>query len=128
MKRGDGDDLAVEDLVLEVLRCAVAGEMALHEPGAATRRLIRRAKEFTEAHLSSPIRLREAHAAGGSPAYLTDTFRRIEGVPLHRYVTQLRLARALVELPHADSLTTLAVDLGFSSHSHFAAAFRRAFG
>jgi AraC-like DNA-binding protein len=65
---------------------------------------------------------------GASPAYLTDVFRRIEGVPLHRYLTQLRLARALVELPHASDLTTLAIDLGFSSHSHFTAVFRRAFG
>jgi AraC family transcriptional regulator len=43
-------------------------------------------------------------------------------------VTQLRLARALAELPHTDDLTTLALDVGFSSHSHFSAAFRRAFG
>ena len=41
---------------------------------------------------------------------------------------ELRLGRALVELPNATDLTTLAFDLGFSSHSHFAAAFRRAFG
>jgi AraC-like DNA-binding protein len=40
----------------------------------------------------------------------------------------LRLARALVELPHADDLSTLALEVGFSSHSHFSAAFRRAFG
>jgi AraC-like DNA-binding protein len=41
---------------------------------------------------------------------------------------QLRLSRALVELPHANDLTTLAFDLGFSSHSHFTVSFRRAFG
>jgi AraC-like DNA-binding protein len=52
----------------------------------------------------------------------------VEGVPLHGYLTQLRLARALVELPHASDLTTLALDLGFSSHSHFTAVFRAAFG
>jgi AraC-like DNA-binding protein len=40
---------------------------------------------------------------------------------------QLRLSRALVELPHANDLTALALDLGFSSHSHFTAAFRRMF-
>jgi AraC-like DNA-binding protein len=42
--------------------------------------------------------------------------------------TQLRLARALFQLPDADDLTTLALDVGFSSHSHFTLAFRRAFG
>ena len=64
---------------------------------------------------------------GASPAYLTHLFRQVEGIPLHRYLTQLRLARALAELPHADDLTTLALDVGFSSHSHFSASFQRAF-
>jgi len=68
-----------------------------------------------------------ARAVDASPAYLTDVFRCCEGLPLYRYVLQARLARALVELPHADDLTALALDLGFSSHSHFTAAFRRAF-
>jgi AraC-like DNA-binding protein len=58
-------------------------------------------------------------AVGVSPAYLTDLFRRVEGVPLHGYLTQLRLARALVELPNAADLTTLALALGFSSPQSF---------
>lgn len=65
---------------------------------------------------------------GASPAYLTALFSRLEGISLHQYLTQLRLARALVELPHVDDLTALALDLGFSSHSHFSFAFRRVFG
>jgi AraC-like DNA-binding protein len=90
---------------------------------------MRRAKEFLEAELANPIRLRDVgRAAGASPAYLTNIFRRVEGVSLHRYLTQLRLARALAVLPQADDLTALALGIGFSSHSHFSAAFRRAFG
>ena len=86
-------------------------------------------KEFLEANASASVRLRDvARSVGASPAYLTDVFRRVEGVPVHRYVMQLRLSRALVELPHANDLTTLAFDLGFSSHSHFTVSFRRAFG
>jgi AraC family transcriptional regulator len=79
---------------------------------------------FTERVLLSDV----ADAVGASPAYLTDVFRRCEGISLHRYVTQLRLARSLVELPHTADLTTLALELAFSSHSHFTFAFRRAFG
>jgi len=41
---------------------------------------------------------------------------------------QLRLSYALAELPHTDDLTMLALETGFSSHSHFSAVFRRAFG
>ena len=95
---------------------------------ARTRRLIDATKEFLQAHVANPIRLRDVgRAVGASPTYLTDVFRRVEGVPLHRYVMQLRLSRALVELPHASDLTTLALDQGFSSHSHFTSAFKRAF-
>ena len=125
---GAWDDLAVEELLVATLRGALQAE-APHKPSLSTSRLIRRTKEFVEAHLSERFLLGDvAHAVGASPAYLTDAFRRFEGVPLHKYTLQSRLARALVELPHADDLTTLALDLGFSSHSHFSAAFRRAFG
>ena len=68
-----------------------------------------------------------SRAAGVSPAYLTDLFTRTEGIPLHQYLTHLRLGRALLELPHTNDLTSLALDLGFSSYSHFSAAFKRAY-
>ena len=125
----DRDERAGEELVLMLLRSALGAWTLAPQPSSSTRRLIRRTKEFLEAHLAAPLHLRDvSRAVGASPAYLTDVFRRIEGVPLHQYVIQLRLARALVELPHCTDLTTLAFDLGFSSHSHFAAVFRRAFG
>jgi AraC family transcriptional regulator len=63
-----------------------------------------------------------------TPVYLTDAFRRVEGIPLYRYHLRSRLALALGELPDCDDLMTLAVALGFHSHSHFSAAFKRAFG
>jgi AraC family transcriptional regulator len=49
-------------------------------------------------------------------------------VPLYRYQMRLRLNRALVELPHCNDITGLALELGFSSHSHFTAVFGKAFG
>ncbi|MDF0546560.1 AraC family transcriptional regulator [Sphingobium sp. H39-3-25] len=63
-----------------------------------------------------------------SPVYLTQVFAQAEGVPLYRYQLRLRLARALDLLAHYDDLTMLALDLGFSSHSHFTAAFRQGYG
>jgi len=130
LRASDVNELEAAELVLALLRPALCAE--LPQPAAwapATQRLIGRAKEFLEAELANPIRLTDiGEAVGASPTYLTDTFRRVEGTSLHQYLTQLRLARALVELPHAKDLTTLALELGFSSHSHFAAAFRRRFG
>jgi AraC family transcriptional regulator len=126
---GDGNGLVAEESVITLLRWALKADAGTREPSRPTRRLIGRTKEFLEANLAGSIRLADvARGVGASPAYLTDIFRRVEGVPLHRYLTQLRLARALVELPHASDLTMLALELGFSSHSHFTAVFRRAFG
>ena len=53
--------------------------------------------------------------------------RRISYFP-YRYHLRLRLARALDLTPEYDDLSALALDLGFSSHSHFAAAFKQAYG
>jgi AraC family transcriptional regulator len=78
------------------------------------------ARRWTLAELASNVRV--------SPMYLTDSFRRAEGIPLYRYHLRLRLVRALTLLAETDDLTVLALELGFTSHSHFSAAFRRTFG
>ena len=123
------DGLAGEEWIVAFLRSSLAAPPVDATISSATTRLLGRAKEYLAAHVSAPIRLSHvARAVGASPAYLTTIFSRVEGAPLHRYLVQLRLARALIEVPHADDLTALALDLGFSSHSHFTAAFRRAFG
>jgi len=123
------DPLESEELVLDLLRCALQQTGQRERVNAArTAQLIRRTKEVLQAQLANRILLADvARAVGVSPAYLTDLFSRVEGVSLHQYLTQLRMARALVELPHTDNLTALALDLGFSSHSHFSYAFRRGF-
>ena len=69
-----------------------------------------------------------AAEVGCSPVYLTQVFRQVEGVPLYRYQLRLRLARALDLLGDYDDLTELGLELGFSSHSHFSAAFRELYG
>ena len=130
-RASDTDLLETEELVVRLLKLVLDqhGRCYGTASSASTARLIRRTKEYVERELPNRLRLVEVAAAvGTSPAYLTDVFRRVEGVSLHKYVTSLRLARALLELPHAEDLTTLALDVGFSSHSHFSFAFRRAFG
>lgn len=70
---------------------------------------------------------RIAHAAGLSVFHLCRVFRAATGSTLHAYRNQVRLRSALEHLPDAD-LTRLALDLGYSSHSHFSDAFKSAFG
>ena len=61
--------------------------------------------------------------------HLARVFKERTGLTLHAYRDQLRLRASLdpVAEGRAD-LTELALDLGYSSHSHFTDAFRRAFG
>jgi AraC-like DNA-binding protein len=122
--------LEAEEALIALIRAALQPDVQrLKLPRAGTALVVRRAKEVLQARLTDRLRLADiSKDAGASPAYLTDLFTRTEGIPLHRYLTRLRLARALIELPHANDLTTLALDLGFSSHSHFTYAFRREFG
>jgi AraC family transcriptional regulator len=121
--------MAAGEMLVRLLTDALRLSVPAVVQAPNTKRLIRRAKEFLLANYRQSVQLTDvASAAGASPAYLTDVFRRFEGVPLHGYLTQLRLAAALLELPHTDDLTALALNLGFSSHSHFTFAFRRSFG
>ena len=70
-----------------------------------------------------------AAAVNTSVFHLCRIFRRGAGQTIHTYRHQLRLRHALeaLEDPDAD-LLTLAIDLGYSGHSHFTAVFRRQFG
>jgi AraC family transcriptional regulator len=130
LDNGSIEPLEAEGLVLTLV-CRSLGPRTSHEPGAtrSRRRLADRVKVLLASDLSRRWSLDEiATEIGGSPVYLTQVFRQTEGIPLYRYHLRLRLARALDLIARYEDLSTLAADLGFSSHSHFAAAFRQAYG
>jgi AraC family transcriptional regulator len=63
-----------------------------------------------------------------SPFRLAHLFREFAGMPVHRYHLNARLSAALDGvLGSRREITEIGIDLGFSSHSHFTATFRRAF-
>jgi AraC-like DNA-binding protein len=124
------EPLEAEGLALTLV-CRCLGPRTSHEPGAtrSRHRLADRVKVLLASDLSRRWTLADIAAEiGGSPVYLTQVFQRTEGIPLYRYQLRLRLARALDLIARYDDLSALAADLGFSSHSHFAAAFRQAYG
>lgn len=126
IKTHSADPLRNDELTIRALREAFRAS-APNWTGAS--RVVDRAKEVLHARSCERICLEDvARAVGVSPVYLTQEFTRTEGVPLYRYQIRLRLSRALLELPHCDDITGLALDLGFSSHSHFTAAFRESLG
>lgn len=130
LHRGLAATLEAETLALALVRRAL-GERTSHAPAASAGRqkLVDRAKLVLSTDPARRWTLAEiATQVGVSPVYLTQAFQQVEAVPLYRYQLRLRLARALDLLGDYDDLTTLSLDLGFSSHSHFSAAFRQAYG
>ena len=130
LSRGVIETLEAESLAVELLRRALSGCSARAAAGSIGRRkLVDRAKLVLASDLGRRWTLAAIAAdVGVSPVYLTQVFQQVEGLPLYRYQLQLRLARALDLLGDNAGLTSLALDLGFSSHSHFSAAFKRAYG
>ncbi|MEY4556476.1 MAG: hypothetical protein RL093_1595 [Pseudomonadota bacterium] len=124
----DGPDLLRdEESVVAILGEALAAGFL--EPARAIPCVIDRAKQVLHAFGFERMTLDQiAREVGVSPVYLTQAFTRAEGQPLYRYQLGLRLNRALVELPHSNDITALALDLGFSSHAHFSTAFKATFG
>ena len=130
LHHGRIEALEAESLAL-TLAARSLGPRTARAPGAsrARQRLVDRAKLLLAGEPGRRWTLAEiADEVGGSPVYLTQAFTQVEGLPLYRYQLRLRLARALELLAGEVDLSSLAQDLGFSSHSHFAAAFRQAYG
>jgi AraC-like DNA-binding protein len=96
----------------------------------AYRERVEATKTFLAARLTgNPSLAAVARAVHCSPYHLARLFREQVGMPIHQYGHRLRLTAALERLADGVAdLTALALDLGFSSHSHFTHAFRRAFG
>jgi AraC-like DNA-binding protein len=124
------EPLEAESLALTLVQRAL-GPRTTHAAGASIgrQRLVDRVKLVLASDLGRRWTLAEIAAeVRGSPVYLTQVFQQVEGLPLYRYQLRLRLARALDLLAQYDDLTALSLDLGFSSHSHFSAAFRETYG
>jgi AraC-like DNA-binding protein len=130
LQSGSIDPLKAESLLLTLVGRSL-GPRTAREPGAtlAKRRLVGRVKVLLANEPGRRWTLAGlAEAIGGSAVYLTQVFRQVEGMPLYRYQMHLRLARARDLVTTCEDISALALDLGFSSHSHFTAAFKRAYG
>jgi AraC-like DNA-binding protein len=130
LRSGAAETLEGESLALTLARRAL-GERTSHASSgsAGCEKLVDRAKLVLSSDLSRRWSLAEiATEVRVSPVYLTQVFQQVEAMPLYQYQLRLRLAKALDLLGEYDDLTTLSADLGFSSHSHFSATFRKMYG
>lgn len=127
-------DVTGLQLIADVLETAFVHHGAKPRRRASTRtdhaERTEAAKTYIAAHLGENISLSDvAEAVNSSPFNFARIFQQHTGMPIHRYLTRLRLRSSLERLAERDSdLTAIALDLGFSSHSHFSDTFRREFG
>ncbi len=132
------DTLMVEEAVLRVLGRLMRGvglgnghrkvrERRRAQDGAKA--VVGAARDYLLEHCADSIGIDGlARLAGCSAFHLCRAFRREVGATIHAYRHQLRLRRSLELIAEGRlELSGVAFDLGFSSHSHFSAAFRRTF-
>ncbi len=130
------ESLAVEESVIWLLDCVVRSAWRQQHRCAApaTRRqvdLVHDAKQLLSREFTRDLTLGElARRLDVSVFHLCHVFQRLTGCTLHEYRHQLRLRWSLERLETGPprSLVHCALDAGFSSHSHYGAAFRKAFG
>ncbi len=137
-ERSESPTLALEEALLNLVRDFLSGRdrpasrtaPARKDTHAEHHETVERARKFLSFDLQRPLGLAEvAAAAHTSPYHLCRVFRRLQGDSVHGYRNRLRLRKALHDMVTTRrSLTELAFELGYSSHSHFTAAFRKEFG
>ncbi len=138
LREPNPDPLLVEECMTEAVAQALERARAFdgvrvrgrQATRAAHREIVDQTKELLAARFRERLTMGEiAGAIGVSRFHLSRVFRSCTGFSLHGYRNQLRLRAALERLVDPETvLPPLAAELGFSSHSHFTAAFREAFG
>ncbi len=111
-------------------RALLAGRPRRSRRSASMREMVEAARAEIARDPFASRSIRElAATVGASPFHLCRSFRRFTGLTLHHYQLELRTRVALERIEGAGrNLSRLAQELGFSSHSHFTAAFRERMG
>jgi AraC family transcriptional regulator len=127
--RDEFADIACEGILLEVVaqfgRQYAAARRPLKPPG-----WLIRVRDYVHARPAAPLRMADvARVAGRHEVHVAREFRRFYGVSVGAYLRRLRLESATLRLadPRAD-ICEVALECGFSSHSHLCREFKRRFG
>jgi AraC-like DNA-binding protein len=130
------DAMAAEEATLHLLSQTLGSHLAWNrarrtrQVGAGQLEMVAVVKQHIYENIGQRMSLTQLSALVGiSPFYLCRFFRAITGQTVYQYQLQIRLAAALEMLPgYTGNLAALAMDLGFSSHSHLTTLFKRAYG
>lgn len=131
--RHDGcDPLQLHELALELARWALGaiGPGATRRLSARSRDAVRHTRRTLAERYAEPLTLDGLAAEVGLSAWhLSRVFRAATGGSLHRHLLRIRLHAALERIALGErNLTRIALESGFSSHSHFTRTFRLVFG
>jgi AraC family transcriptional regulator len=135
-------DPALDEVLVELMDAAAQSASAMYSTrpnrkypvtAAAARRhrdLAEAAKVVINSCLGKPPSLSVlARVLECSPFHLSRVFRSQAGLSLRKYFARLRVRLAVDRLARGErDLTGLALDLGYTDHSHFTNAFRREWG
>jgi AraC family transcriptional regulator len=134
----DASALEVEERAVGFLREAVRQayrRRGLRRAGPAARSRLAteyaaRVSEVVAARYREPLTLADvARSVGVSPFHLSRLVTAAAGVPIYRMILRRRLRHALeMLLDTRETISHIALAVGFASHSHLTDAFRREFG
>lgn len=129
------DWLLVEETALWILERMLEAVLEKKDskraaPNHSHRDLVRQVQTILSTRFAEALTLESlSNELGYSPYHLSHVFHWQTGTSIHKYLSQIRLRMALEMISDGClNLTQLAVNLGYSHHSHFTQAFRKAFG
>ena len=129
------DPLAIEETVIDLLdrvirsTCTSCFSSCQPEIRRRQRHTVHEIETLLSQRVEDRLTLNEiAGEVGFSEYHVCRLFRRVTGIKLHQYLLRLRMREALTDVVESGrSLTDVALDAGFSSHSHFTDVFRHEF-
>jgi len=106
------------------------GELFCTRAQRSARERVDRVRAILREALSAPPALEElGRRVGCSPFYLSRLFSQEAGMTIQQYIRQLRMERAAELLRTGKcNVTEAALEVGYSSLSHFSTAFHETFG
>jgi AraC-like DNA-binding protein len=120
----------VLELISELLLVTPEGEFFCSRQQRLARERVQKVAEFLKRHMAEPPALEViARHVGCSSYYLSRTFSKEMGITIPQYLRKLRMERAAALLKTGKfNVTEVALEVGYSSLSHFSQAFCQTMG
>jgi len=130
---GFGGLLRAEALLTLILSDTVATMQASQQPGTQkglSLEQVAKITDYIDTHLDHALNLEKLAAlVHVSPFHFARVFKQTTGLSPHQFVIKHRIEKAKDLLENTNiSIASIALDVGFSSQSHFSTAFKKSAG